>query len=62
VDRHVEKNLLMTELERYYRQLEVAEIYDNMGDREWYKTIIQHTEGKLNDLYFSDLYLPVDEV
>lgn len=62
MDRHVEKKLLITELDQYYRQLELAELYDNLGDREWYQAIIKHTEGKLSDLYINDLYLPVDEV
>lgn len=62
MDRHVEKKLLNTELQQYYRQLELAELYDNLGDKEWYKAIIEHTEGRLNDLYLYDLYLPVDDV
>lgn len=51
MDRHIEKSLLMTELEQYYRNLELAELYDNIGDREFFKSMIVFTEEKLSDLY-----------
>lgn len=51
MDRHIQKKLLTNELQNYYRQLEVAELYDNIGDREFFKSMITYTEEKLSDLY-----------
>lgn len=50
MDLRKERCLLMIELDDYYNRLEVAERYDNFGEREWYKEMISLTEAKLMQL------------
>lgn len=50
LDLNKEKALLMIELDEFYNRLEIAEKYDNLGDREWFLEMIQFTKAKLDRL------------
>lgn len=50
LDSKKERVLLMLELDDYYNRLDIAERFDNYGDREWYREMIMLTESKLQAL------------
>lgn len=50
VDRRSEKALLEVELLEFSQRLELAERYDNVGEREFYKELISLNKSKLDYL------------
>lgn len=50
MDRKIQRALLMTELDEFNKRFEVAERYDNAGDKEFYRTLINETKTKIYDL------------
>ena len=50
MDRRSEKALLEVELLEFSQRLELAERYDNVGEREFYKELISLNKSKLDHL------------